>query len=50
MNTKTALVARSCRLREWAGMIQDCKRRPEDMSVKQWCDAQPIRWNSCVGT
>ena len=49
MNTKTALVARSCRLREWAGMIQDCKRRPEDMSVKQWYGAQPIRWNSCVG-
>ena len=42
MNTKTALVARSCRLREWAGMIQDCKRRPADMSVKQWCDAHSI--------
>lgn len=39
MNTKTALVARSCRFRAIrAGMIQDCKRRPEDMSVKQLCD------------
>ena len=42
MNIKTALVAWNCRLREWAGMIQDCKRHPEDMSVKQWCDAHSI--------
>ena len=42
MDIKTALVAWNCRLREWAGMIQDCKRHPEDMSVKQWCDAHSI--------
>ena len=39
MNIKTALVAWNCRLRERAGMIQNCKRHPEDMSVKQWSDA-----------
>lgn len=38
MNTKTALVARNCRLHEWARMIRDCKNRPTGMSVKQWCD------------
>lgn len=42
MNTKTALVARSCRLHEWANMIQECKNRPADMSVKQWCDEHSI--------
>ncbi len=36
MNTKTALVARNCRLHEWANMIQECKNRPADMSVKHW--------------
>ena len=42
MNIKTALVAWNCRLRERAGMIQNCKRHPEDMSVKQWSDAHSI--------
>ena len=42
MNTKTALVAPSCRLREWADMILECRRRPEYMSVKQWCEEHSI--------
>ena len=42
MNTKTALVARSCRLRKWADMILECRRRPEYMSVKQWCEEHSI--------
>lgn len=42
MNTKAALVARSCRFREWADMILECKRRPEYMPVKQWCEENSI--------
>ena len=37
MNTKTALISRQCRLREWAAMIQDCQNRPAGMGVAEWC-------------
>ena len=38
----TSLIARQCRLREWAQMVQDCKSRPEEMSVDEWCEAHSI--------
>ena len=37
MNTKTALISRQCRLREWAAMVQDCQNRPAEMGVAEWC-------------
>ncbi len=38
----TSLIARQCRIREWAQMVQDCKNRPEEMSVDEWCEAHSI--------
>lgn len=38
----TSLVARQCRLREWAQMIRDCQNRPENMSVVEWCEAHSL--------
>lgn len=38
----TSLIARQCRLREWAQMVRDCKSRPEKMSVDEWCKAHSI--------
>ena len=32
MKSQTSLVARSCRIQEWAAMVQECKNRPEGMS------------------
>lgn len=37
MNSQTSLVARDCRIQEWMQMIQDCKNRPVEMSVDEWC-------------
>lgn len=37
MKQETSIVARKCRLQEWAFMIQDCNDRPHGMTVKQWC-------------
>ena len=34
----TSLIARQCRLREWAQMVQDCRNRPEEMSVDEYLD------------
>lgn len=42
MNSETTLVARQYRLQEWANQIHDCKNRPNDMTVKQWCDQHGI--------
>lgn len=38
----TSLVARQCRLREWAQMIRDCQNRPKDMSVEEWCESHSL--------
>lgn len=37
MKTQAAIVARQCRLREWAAMIRDCNSRPGEMSLNDWC-------------
>ena len=42
MKSQTSLVARSCRIQEWAAMVQECKNRPEGMSVDEWCHANNI--------
>ncbi len=42
MKSQTSQVARSCRIREWAAMVQECRNRPSDMSVDQWCQANNI--------
>ena len=42
MKTQTSIVARSCRLQEWAQMIQKCNNRPVGMSVSEWCQANSI--------
>lgn len=40
MKSQTSQVARSCRIREWAAMVQECRNRPSGMSVDEWCQAQ----------
>ena len=42
MKSQTALVARKCRLNEWARMVHDCKNRPAGMSVDKWCELNSI--------
>lgn len=42
MKSQTSQVARSCRIREWAAMVQECRNRPSDMSVDEWCQANNI--------
>ena len=40
--TQTAIVARNCRLQEWAQMIQDCQNRPIGVTVSEWCQEHSI--------
>lgn len=40
--SKTSLVARQYRLREWASMIRECSQRPVGMSVDEWCNNHSI--------
>lgn len=42
MKTETSLVARQCRLMEWAEQIRSCQSRPNGMSVAQWCSMHGI--------
>ena len=42
MKSQTTLVARHCRLNEWARMVHDCKNRPAGMSVDKWCELNSI--------
>ncbi len=37
MKSQTSLVAQQTRLSEWAQQIQDCKNRPQGMSIDTWC-------------
>ena len=42
MKSQTSQVARSCRIREWASMFQECRNRPNGMSVDKWCQENNI--------
>ena len=42
MKSQTSQVARSCRIREWASMVQKCRNRPSGMSVDEQCQANNI--------
>ena len=42
MKTQTSIAARTCRLHEWAQMVQECNQRPVGMSVSEWCEANSI--------
>ena len=42
MKSQTSQVARSCRIREWAAMVQEGRNRPNGMSVDEWCRANNI--------
>lgn len=42
MNSETSKAARNYRLQEWAEQIRECRRRPEGMTVKDWCGLQGI--------
>lgn len=37
MNSTTSLIARQCRLHQWAEQIRDCQNRPDGMPVSEWC-------------
>lgn len=42
MKSQISQVARNCRIREWAAMVQECRNRPNGMSVDEWCRANNI--------
>ncbi len=42
MYSETTMVAKQCRLREWAAQIRDCQSRPAGMSVVEWCACHDI--------
>ena len=42
MKSQISQVARNCRIREWAAMVQKCRNRPNGMSVDEWCRANNI--------
>ena len=42
MYSETTMVAKQCRLREWAAQIRDCQSRPAGMSVVEWCAGHGI--------
>lgn len=42
MKQITSVVARQFRLQEWALQIQECKRRPLGMTVREWCNNNGI--------
>lgn len=42
MKSQTSQVARSCRIREWAAMVQECRNCPNGMSVDELCRANNI--------
>lgn len=42
MKSQTSQVACSCRIREWVAMVQECRNRPNGMSVDEWCQANNI--------
>lgn len=42
MSTTTSLVAQQYRLQEWAEQVKECKNRPSDMTVEQWCNLKGI--------
>lgn len=42
MNSTTSLVAKQCRLNQWAEQIRDCQNRPDGMAVTEWCSLHGI--------
>ena len=42
MSSETTMIAKQCRLREWATQIRDCQSRPSGMSVAGWCACHGI--------
>ena len=42
MSSQTSLVAKSCRLQQWAVQINECQNRPKAMTVDEWCDQHDI--------
>ena len=42
MSSQTSLVAKSCRLQQWAVQINECQNRPKTMTVDEWCDQHAI--------
>lgn len=40
MKSETAIVARQCRLQEWAAQIQEC--RASGLTTQKWCDQNGI--------
>ena len=42
MSSQTSLVAKSCRLQQWAVQINEGQNRPKTMTVDEWCDQHAI--------
>ncbi len=42
MHSQTSLIASQVRLQQWIEQIQDCKNRPKEMNVDEWCQLHGI--------
>lgn len=42
MKSTTSVVARQCRLRDWAEQVKECKSHPAGLTVKDWCAQHQI--------
>lgn len=42
MHSQTSLVAANVRLQDWAIQIKECRNRPENMTVDEWCERNHI--------
>lgn len=43
MASKESQVAAQVRLNQWALEIQDCRNRPRDMTIEEWCEQHNIK-------
>lgn len=43
MQSNTSLVARQCRLQQWAEEVRSCQSRPAEMTVTDWCSQNGVK-------
>jgi hypothetical protein len=46
MKSKSITLAKNARHLKWIQEVQDCKNRPEGMSVVQWCNLHGIKYST----
>ena len=49
MRSRKSEIAVQLHLKQWAEDIRDCRNRPENVTVKQWCEQYGITKLECSG-